>query len=54
MTGKVTVATLEDFQKARRPINKQLYQVHMNSFSSSAKSIEEYIHTIVFVEAATG
>ncbi len=37
MIGK---ATLEDFPKAKRPINKPLYQVHMDSFSSSVKSIE--------------
>ena len=51
MIGK---ATLEDFQKAKRSINKPLYQVHMDSFSSSVKSIEGYIHAIVFVDAATG
>ena len=51
MIGK---ATLEDFPKAKRPINKPLYQIHMDSFSSSVKSIEGYIHAIVFVDAATG
>ncbi len=51
MTGK---ATLEDFQKAKHPINKPLYQVHMVSFSSSVRSIEGYNHVIVFVDAATG
>ena len=47
-------ATLEDLPKAKRPINKPLYQVHMDSFSSSVKSIEGYNHAIVFVDAATG
>ena len=51
MIGK---AILEDFPKAKRPINKPLYQVHMDSFSSSVKSIEGYNHAIVFVDAATG
>ena len=47
-------ALLEDFKKAKRPINKPLYQVQMDSFSSPVKSIEGYIHAIVFVHAATG
>ena len=47
-------ATMEDFPKANRPTNKSLYQVHMESFSSSVKSIQGYIHAIVFVDAATG
>ncbi len=51
MIGK---ATLEDFPKAKRPINKPLYPVHMDSFSSSDKSIEGYNHAIVFVDAAIG
>ena len=34
MIGK---ATLEDFPKAKLPINKPLYQVQMDSFSSSVK-----------------
>ena len=51
MIGK---ATLEDFPKAKRPINKPLYQINMDSFSSSVKSIEGYNHAIVFVDAATG
>jgi hypothetical protein len=45
-------STLEDFPKAKRQINKPLYQVHMDSFSSSFKSIEGYNH--VFVDAAAG
>jgi hypothetical protein len=51
MIGK---ATLKDFPKAKRPINKPLYQVHMDSFSSSVTSIEGYNHVLVFVETATG
>ncbi len=51
MIGK---ASLEDFPKAKHPINKPLYQVHMDSFSSSVKSTEGYIREIVFVDAATG
>ncbi len=47
-------ATLEDFPKAKLPINKPLYQVHMDSFLSSVKSIEGYNHVIVFVDAVTG
>ena len=47
-------ATLEDFPKAKQPINKPLYQVHMNAFSSLVKSIEGFIHAIVLVDAATG
>ena len=45
---------MEDFPKAKRSINKPLYRVYMDSFSSSFKSIEGYIHAIVFVDAATG
>ncbi len=51
MIGK---ATLEDFLKAIGLINKPLYQVRMDLFSSSVKSIEGYNHVIVFVVAATG
>ena len=51
MIGK---PTLEDFTKAKRPSNKPLYQIHMDSFSSSVKSFEGYYHAIVFVDAATG
>ena len=51
MIGK---ATLEDFPKAKHPINKPLYQIHMDSLSSSVKSFEGYYHATVFVDAATG
>ncbi len=51
MIGK---AKLEDFPKAKHQINKPLYHVHMDSFSSSVISIEGYNHAIVIVDAATG
>ena len=51
MIGK---ATLDGFPKAKRPINKPLYQVHMDAFSSSVKSTEGYIHALVLVDAITG
>ena len=50
MIGK---ATLEDFPKAKRPINKPLCRIHMDSFSSSIKSFDGYNHAIAFVDAAT-
>jgi hypothetical protein len=37
MIGK---ATREDFQKGKYPINKPLYQVYMDSFTSFIKPIE--------------
>ena len=40
--------------KSKNPINKPLYQIHMDSFSSSVTSIEKYSHEIIFVDAATG
>ena len=42
MIGK---ATLEDFPKAKHPINKPLYQIHVDSLSSSIKYIEEYMQS---------
>jgi hypothetical protein len=55
MIGKAT-PVVEDFPKAKRLINKPLYQVHMNFYTTSSpvKSIEGYIHAIVFIDAATG
>ena len=44
---------LKTSPKVKRLINKPLYQVHMDSFSSSVKSIEGYDHVIVFVDTAT-
>jgi hypothetical protein len=46
-------ATLEDFPNVKRPINNPIYQVHMDSFSSSVKSIEGYNYAIIFVDAGT-
>ena len=48
MIGK---ATLEDLPKAKKVMTKPLYQLHMDSFSSS---IEGYFHALVLVDAATG
>jgi hypothetical protein len=51
MIGK---ATLEDLPKTKKVITKPLYQINMDSFSSSVKSIEGYFYSLVFVDAATG
>jgi hypothetical protein len=51
MIGKSTPI---DFPKAKHPIKKPLYQVRMDSFSSSVKSIEGYNHVIAVADAATG
>ena len=47
-------ATMEDFLKANRLVNKAIYQEHIDSFSSSVKSMGDYIHAIVFVDTAFG
>ncbi len=47
-------ATLEDFPKAKRPISKPLYQVHMDFSLSSVKSMEGCTHAIILVDAARG
>jgi hypothetical protein len=44
---------MKDFLKAKHLINKPLYQVRMDSVSSSVKSIEGYNHAIVFVDTST-
>ena len=51
MIGK---ATLEDLPKAKKVITNPLYQIHMDSFSSSVRSIEGYFHALVIVDTATG
>ena len=51
MIGK---ATLKDLPKAKKVITKPLYQIHMDSFSSSVKSIEGYFYALILVDAATG
>ena len=42
MTGKAFKASLEDLPKTKKVITKPLYQINMDSFSSSVKSIEGY------------
>ena len=51
MIGK---AKSEYLPKAKKVITKPLYQRHINSFSSSVKSIGGCLHTLVLVDAATG
>jgi hypothetical protein len=45
---------MEELPKAKMVISKPLHQIHMDSFSSSVESIEEYFHAYVFADAATG
>ena len=45
MIGK---AILEDLPKAKKVITKPLYQIHMDSFSSSVRSIEGYFHAHLY------
>ncbi len=45
---------ISGFAKTKKVITKPLYQINMDSFSSSVKSIEGYFHSLVFVDAATG
>jgi hypothetical protein len=47
-------ATLEDYPGARVRKVPPLYQIHMDSFSSSIKSIEGYNHAVVLVDNQTG
>ena len=47
-------ATLEDLSKAKKVITKPLYQIQMDSLSSSVKLIEGYFHALVIVDAASG
>ncbi len=51
MLGK---ATLEDYPGARVRKVPPLYQINMDSFSSSIKSIEGYNHAVVLVNNQTG
>ena len=44
--------TLDFFPTAKRLMYKPLYQIQMESSSSSVRSIEGYLHAIVFVDAA--
>ena len=40
--------------KGEKVITKPLYQIHMDSFSSSVRSIEGYFYALILVDAATG
>jgi hypothetical protein len=51
MIGNVT---MEDFPEARQVKAKPLHQINVDSFSSSATSIEGYNHAVVFVGKCTG
>ena len=51
MLGK---ATLEDYPSARIRKVPPLYQINMDSFSSSIKSIEGYNHAVVLVDNQSG
>ena len=53
MIGKVTSG---DLPKTKKDITKPLYQINMDSFSLSVKSIEGYFYRLVSVDAdsATG
>jgi hypothetical protein len=51
MLGK---AKLEDYPQLRVSKVPPMYQINMDSFSSSVKSIEGYNHAVVFVDKQTG
>jgi hypothetical protein len=53
MIGK---ATLEDFQPLKTKVVPPLYHINMDSFSSSVKSVEGYLHAqaVVLVDNQTG
>ena len=51
MLGK---AHLEDFPQRRKKVVPPLYQINMDSFSSSVKSIEGYFHAVVIVDNHSG
>ena len=51
MLGK---ANLEDFPQRRKKVVPPLYQINMDSFSSSVKSIEGYFHDVVIVDNHSG
>ncbi len=50
----IVKATSEDFPKVRQVKVKQLHQIHRDSFLSSATSLQEYNHAVVFVDKCTG
>ena len=51
MIGK---STLEDLQKLKDRATAPLWQVNMDSFSSSVTSIEGYNHAVVIADCHTG
>jgi metallophosphoesterase superfamily enzyme len=51
MIGK---STLEDLPKLKDRATKPLWQVNMDSFSSSVTSIEGYNHAVVIADCHTG
>ncbi len=51
MIGK---STLEDLPKLKDRATEPLWQVNMDSFSSSVTSIEGYNHAVVIVDCHTG
>ena len=51
MLGK---AHLEDFPQRRKKVVPPLYQINMDSFSSSVKSIEGFFHAVVIVDSHSG
>ena len=51
MIGK---ATLEDFPSLKRKVVPPLYQIDIDSFSSSVKSVEGYLHAVVLVDNQPG
>ena len=51
MLGK---AHLEDFPQRRKKVVPPLYQINMDSFSSSVKSIEGFFHAVVIVDNHSG
>ena len=51
MIGK---STLEDLPKLKERARKPLWQVNMDSFSSSVTSIEGFNHAVIFADCHTG
>ncbi len=51
MIGK---ATLKDFPLLKRKVVPPLYQINMDSFSSSVKSVEGYLHAVVLADNQAG
>jgi hypothetical protein len=47
-------AMLKDFPKLKSKVVPPSYQINMDSFSSSVKSVEGYLHAVVFVDNSMG